>query len=1680
MEVTLSSGDIITIKAGELSESVEVETLRVDDAYIQDTTTETVSITNISNSEIDIVDKIATIIINDDVDPIGITITAAATTPKIIDVNTEFGETTGVNIYATNTLGDTKEIAIVTGTNHDGFGVKGKTTGSGADAELGNLDSTNSEKIVVAFDKDVNSLDIAFAWRHNGETARVTFVNDDQIVGYAEVKGGGNNTEASVNYYRPNGDLIRSVEAQGGTDRVDLSYTFELKDGNELIAFDKVEFTAPGHDDDYLINKIIYREVVNPDLVDITTEGGNVTFDIQIDENYPPQGTATAIVSISGVEYEVILNATGRGTITIDSTDLGDLSNIVATVVRIEGGNYEQVDTKTEEFDFSVTLPIASDDTILVDEDIPYTLKINDFGDELSAITTEFKITELPTNGTLYYKTTIGETVIDKEGNTSVATEDSKVAITEDQIISLIDVNAGRVIFEPIEHSDEDGVFKFMVGNGGGNFSDESTTTIEVKAIADEPVASINVVRVATSESSSEVIIKAGSTIYNIDEIITNKGNFTQYTFGDQNDQNYNMNSINNVTITDTMGTTGNKFVQGNSSENIIIVNGDFGTSEYQAKINANGGNDLIIITGDIVKGDIGDANGDADIVYISKSSEYFVFSGTEHNTNGTGMDGTITQYSGANGTGTIIGTMTVNNIEGIIFADGVTLGTVEKVSSSTGREEYEVDFSAALADIDGSETLTVLISGVPIGATFNSDALVPKGNGIWEVTIGKDNDGKPLTSIQYEDIKMIVPEGTENVNLTITARATDTQENGGETNTNFVETTDSDALVNIKVNDSTPDIDGDNIVYEKGLTCDTDVSEKTSGKFTISAVDGIKMLTVAGHEIDMNALQTSVTNHILINTTYGNITITAYDEIKSEVSYTYQITENTTDHSDIDSNEIVLDKILLKVTDKDGDSQETTLSIRIVDDVVVAKNTTIEVDAISKATFNANVVLTLDYSTSMKTEDLNAQKAAALKLLDQYKATSNSSDGDVKVMVIKFGSTGVTKGWQTIDEAKAYINDGTPFTGTQYTNYDDALKVLINNYDNSGSGKIIVEGTINTSYFMTDGVPTVANRTNDGKNGTTEDKYGDGIGTGYTNNPFYAKGTSASSTKYVGADGEVGQGNWEAFLTKNQIVSYAIGMGSNVSSTALEPIAYNGTTGQQEHDKLLQPKVDFNKLGDLLVSIAPEAQAISNKLDVNFGADGGYISSITIHGITHSFDGLATSEKNLTVTTSYGEFKIDMSTGSYTYVPKNEVLNTSEKEIISFIATDKDGDTAEGTLTIDLEALMRVDGSSTLIDGIIEGAEYRTSSGLKGLTDENGQFNYREGDSVIFNVGGVIVGTVTAQQIADNQIFLQDIANVDRTDLNDEYLENLATFLQSIDSDSGDNIVITQETRDAFVNLYLNLQTASEADVKALIESVGITFVDEETAMVHVQEMLERYAGINVNEFDIHYNDSILHATFGIAATVGITYITSSGLEGFTDINGKFSYNLGDTITFLNEAGESVAVLDSNLIGDDNLITLSELGITLDDLYSKNEDNVLENIETEEIVEDKEVVESEKTTEEVENKESTPENILFDEDEESIDLTFISLKETENFDQEVLIGNNESVDLDEVLVPENEELIISGENKEIIELDTPNDWSSSGKEQVDGSTYNVYKGTGDNSTVKLFIEDDIEITPDI
>ena len=343
------------------------------------------------------------------------------------------------------------------------------------------------------------------------------------------------------------------------------------------------------------------------------------------------------------------------------------------------------------------------------------------------------------------------------------------------------------------------------------------------------------------------------------------------------------------------------------------------------------------------------------------------------------------------------------------------------------------------------------------------------------------------------------------------------------------------------------------------------------------------------------------------------------------------------------------------------------------------------------------------------------------------------------------------------------------------------------------------------------------------------------------------------------------------------------------------------------------------------------------------FDAQGNSLGTTTVQGSE------TTTGRGWNTTTTESEGEVTIEAEGIDHVVVTENSNGWHKE---FTVTSVEG---------------HVDGSdevmtAVLVDGVCEGVEYTTSSGDHGFTDSNGGYSFHEGDTITFNVGGVVLGEVSAEDAMSGQTFLQDIADVDRGDLNDEYLENMATFLQSVDTaDSGDNIVITPEMHAALQDADIDLRTASEEEVQDLVESVGGTYVDEDAAMDHVQEMLEEYAGMESHEFDEHIDDSLQTATFGTNGTEGITYETSSGETGVTGTDGAFTYNEGDTITFTDAEGNVISTIDASDIGSDSLITMEELVAVTDTVDTEIDETITDDMD---VVEESDVADESDETE--------------------------------------------------------------------------------------------------------------------
>ncbi|MBD3823949.1 MAG: hypothetical protein IE916_05505, partial [Epsilonproteobacteria bacterium] len=94
----------------------------------------------------------------------------------------------------------------------------------------------------------------------------------------------------------------------------------------------------------------------------------------------------------------------------------------------------------------------------------------------------------------------------------------------------------------------------------------------------------------------------------------------------------------------------------------------------------------------------------------------------------------------------------------------------------------YPLDITAALSDTDGSETLSVVITGVPEGATLSEG--INNGDGTWTITVDEG-----ATSIS-QSISITVPAGTESFSLGLQATSTEVTTQDSETVSTQVEIT--------------------------------------------------------------------------------------------------------------------------------------------------------------------------------------------------------------------------------------------------------------------------------------------------------------------------------------------------------------------------------------------------------------------------------------------------------------------------------------------------------------------------------------------------------------------------------------------------------------------------------------------------------------------------------------------------------------------------------------------------------------------------------------------------------------------------------------------------------------------------------------------------------------------------
>ena len=470
-----------------------------------------------------------------------------------------------------------------------------------------------------------------------------------------------------------------------------------------------------------------------------------------------------------------------------------------------------------------------------------------------------------------------------------------------------------------------------------------------------------------------------------------------------------------------------------------------------------------------------------------------------------------------------------------------------------------------------------------------------------------------------------------------------------------------SEATLTVEHTGDSTAFDDGGTVFESGLTGGTS--------------EGSSVTVLTGNLLDNDAgigASTAITAVDGSTVTGGSSTITvsmdqgtlvvyiADDGSNRAGDYTY-----TLDNAVNVVGEGTTDSISYQLTDQSSGHQTTAqFNVNIIDDAPVANNVELTLEAASEA-YTVNLIIVLDQSGSMgwsagddtgRTR-MEVAKEAITSMLGEYDKV-----GNVNIQFVGFSTSATKSQWFEDDlfAAMDYLDNGFVPGGGTY--YDIALNSVMTNHQ-VPSGNAADKSLV---YFMSDGAPN-------------------------SNHGIDLNEQAA----------------WEGFLNSNNIdTSFAIGVGGSTTLSELNPIGYpnTGDNGDLEPNTIkISSAAD---LSDTLLSTIDKGilsgnvslLATSGNAGAALGADGGFISEITIDGITYYYQpGDATSEISID-TIKGGTLTLDLSTLEYSYKIELDKSITGEQDIFNMTIVDNDGDSTQLDMIINLEYQANLDANRDLI----------------------------------------------------------------------------------------------------------------------------------------------------------------------------------------------------------------------------------------------------------------------------------------------------------------------------------------------------------------------------------------------
>ena len=161
---------------------------------------------------------------------------------------------------------------------------------------------------------------------------------------------------------------------------------------------------------------------------------------------------------------------------------------------------------------------------------------------------------------------------------------------------------------------------------------------------------------------------------------------------------------------------------------------------------------------------------------------------------------------------------------------------------------------------------------------------------------------------------------------------------------------------------------------------------------------------------------------------------------------------------------------------------------------------------------------------------------------------------------------------------------------------------------------------------------------------------------------------------------------------------------------------------------------------------------------------------------------------------------------------------------------------------------------TGVLMDTFVSGVSYKTSSGKKGVTNDQGEFDFNHGDTVEFKLGNLVLGHVKGKAI---------ITPIELANGNEKKLKNILVLLQSLDSDAdlSNGISISAEAAKT-ISSKIKLNSESDKFVTseaflALAEANNFEPVSLEDAQAH---FLSQGTTILSNHIWVELDESSAH----------------------------------------------------------------------------------------------------------------------------------------------------------------------------------------------------------------------------